>query len=381
MKKIFCLLLGIFFLMYACKKEYSAIDGSSQQTFNQSLESISSKLTILQQDKIQEAVKLIYKFKTSRELDEKKRWDELYNLLNGKKADQIFDLAEELAKENKIAWSSTSMNTLDSSVFEDDIKPLSEEEKKLKQIETATRINLRFSSVSNESDTNDGFILYPELLDDSGQTVVYSNLPLEFSISFINNGTVLYVTKRTVNSSIVGEPSQKKGLKIPFSMFDKEKLSNASVDVEIKTNAGEKYLYGRLINIPIDLSKTKEASTSIEDELNTQVSLDNVKSFIQYIGNKDFSKAYALTKNPKWDSEEKFASTSNGFGTIEQTNLLTAEMIKSSKEQVIIFALYQIKDNHGKVKSLKQNFTLKKVENNWLITDTETKEIKEDSWK
>ncbi|MDR1876439.1 MAG: hypothetical protein LBQ84_02305 [Flavobacteriaceae bacterium] len=380
MKKAFLILLSFFFILFSCKKEYTVIDGTSEETFKESMESISSKLTILQQDKIQEAVKLIYKFKTER-TEEDKRWEQLYKLLNGKNAEQIFDVAEEIAKENKIAWSSTSMNSLDPSVFNEDIKPLTEEEQKLKQIETATRIKLRFSPVSTDAELNDGFYLYPELVDDSDKTVFYTDLPLEFSISFVNNGTVVYVTKRKVASSETGDPSLNKGIKIPYAMFDKEKMATTSVDVEVKTNAGDKYLYGRLPNVPIDMSKTREAVSSIEDEINTQVALDNVKSFIQNIGSKNYSRAYSLTKNPKWDTEERFSSASNGFGTIDATNLLTTERINTSKDKIIIFALYQIKDKDGKVKTLKQNFILKKDKDNWLITDTETKEIKDDTWK
>ncbi|MDR2123249.1 MAG: hypothetical protein LBP34_09015 [Flavobacteriaceae bacterium] len=380
MRKIFLILLSFFFLLSSCKKEYTVVDGTSKETFNESMESISSKLTILQQDKIQEAIKLIYKFKTEG-TDEKKRWEQLHNLLNGKNAEQIFDAAEKIAKENKIAWTSTSMNSLDPSVFDGNLKPLTAEEQNLKQIETATHIKLRFSSVSTDAEINDGFYLYPELVDDADKTISYKDLPLEFSISFINNGTVVYVTKKKATSSEVGDVSLKKGIKIPFNIFDKEKMANASVDVEVKTSAGDKYLYGKLSGIPVDISKTRETTNSIEDEINNQVALNNVKSFIQNIGDKKYSKAYSLTRNPQWETEEKFASTSNGFGTIEATNLLTTELTDRTKDKITIFALYQIKDKKGKIKTLKQNFILEKEKDNWLITNTETKEIKEDIWK
>lgn len=380
MKKVFLLVLSMFFLFISCKKEYTAVDGSSKDTFNESIESISSKLTVLQQDKIQEAIKLIYKFKTEG-TDETQRWQQVYKLLNGKNADQIFSIAEEVAKENKISWSSTSMNQLDDSIFEGDTKPLTLQEENLKQIEAATKINLRFSPVSNDPETNDGFYLYPDLVDDGDRTITYANLPLALSISFINNGTVVYVTKKTISSSEVGNPSLKKGIKIPYNMFDKNKLTNAKVSVEVKASAGDKYLYGKLARVPIDMTKTRETPNSVEDEINNQASMDNVKNFIQYIGNKNYSKAYSLTKNPKWDTEEKFASTSNGFGTIDATNLLTTEVVNTSKDKITVFALYQIKDKNGKVKTLKQNFILKKDKDNWLINDTETKDIKDDTWK
>ncbi|CVK16095.1 hypothetical protein Ga0061079_10554 [Apibacter mensalis] len=380
MRNIFLMGLTFIFLCYSCEKEYKVIDGTSKETFTQSVKSISSKLTILQQDKIQEAVKLIYKFKTEGS-DEDKRWEQLYTLLNGKNAEQIFDMAEEIAKKNKIPWTSISMNSVDPSVFDKDLKPLTEAEQKLKQIEKATRINLRYAPINKDDKINDGFYLYPELIDDSGAAVSYTDLPLNLSISFINNGNIVYVIQREVNSSQVGNPSLMKGIKIYYSLFDNKKLFNSSLDVEIKIKAEDKYLYGKLSGIPIDLSKTRDASTPIEDEINKQVALDNVKKFIRFIGNKQYSEAYNLTQNPKWISLDQFSSTTNGFGTIDATNLINAQSGEKNENRQMVNVQYQIKDINGKVKTLTQNFILKKVKDNWLITNTVTKEIKEDTWK
>ncbi|MCO6565362.1 MAG: hypothetical protein J6581_07985 [Apibacter sp.] len=380
MRNIFLMGLTFIFLCYSCEKEYKVIDGTSKETFTQSVKSISSKLTILQQDKIQEAVKLIYKFKTEGS-DEDKRWEQLYTLLNGKNAEQIFDMAEEIAKKNKIPWTSISMNSVDPSVFDKDLKPLTEAEQKLKQIEKATRINLRYAPINKDDKINDGFYLYPELIDDSGAAVSYTDLPLNLSISFINNGNIVYVIQREVNSSQVGNPSLMKGIKVYYSLFDNKKLFNSSLDVEIKIKAEDKYLYGKLSGIPIDLSKTRDASTPIEDEINKQVALDNVKKFIRFIGNKQYSEAYNLTQNPKWISLDQFSSTTNGFGTIDATNLINAQSGEKNENRQMVNVQYQIKDINGKVKTLTQNFILKKVKDNWLITNTVTKEIKEDTWK
>lgn len=380
MRNIFLMGLTFIFLCYSCEKEYKVIDGTSKETFTQSVKSISSKLTILQQDKIQEAVKLIYKFKTEGS-DEDKRWEQLYTQLNGKNAEQIFDMAEEIAKKNKIPWTSISMNSVDPSVFDKDLKPLTEAEQKLKQIEKATRINLRYAPINKDDKINDGFYLYPELIDDSGAAVSYTDLPLNLSISFINNGNIIYVIQREVNSSQVGNPSLMKGIKVYYSLFDNKKLFNSSLDVEIKIKAEDKYLYGKLSGIPIDLSKTRDASTPIEDEINKQVALDNVKKFIRFIGNKQYSEAYNLTQNPKWISLDQFSSTTNGFGTIDATNLINAQSGEKNENRQMVNVQYQIKDINGKVKTLTQNFILKKVKDNWLITNTVTKEIKEDTWK
>jgi hypothetical protein len=380
MRNIFLIGLTFIFLCYSCEKEYKVIDGTSKETFTKSVKSVSSKLTILQQDKIQDAVKLIFKFKTEGS-DEDKRWEQLYSLLNGKNAEQIFDMAEQIAKQNKIPWSSTSMNSVDPSVFDDNLKPLTEVEQKLQQIEKATRINLRYSPINKDENLNEGFYLYPELIDDSGSAVSYTDLPLNLSISFINNGNMVYVIQREVNSSEVGNPSLMKGIKIPYSMFDNKKLSNSFLDVEIKINAEDKYLHGKLTNIPIDLSKTRDASTPIEDEINKQVALDNVKKFIQFIGNKKYSEAYSLTMNNKWGSLDQFSSTTNGFGTIDAVNLINAQVGEKNDDKQIVNVQYQIKDVNGKIKTLTQNFILRKVKDNWLIINTETKEIKEDTWK
>jgi len=380
MKKKILIILTFVFLYNACDKQYKVIDGTTKETFNKSIKSISSKLTILQRDKMQEAIKLIYKFKTEGQ-DENNRWEQLYKLLDGKNTEQIFDIAEDIAKKNKIPWSSTSMNSVDPSVFDKDIKPLTVAEQKLKQIEEATRINIRFTPIDKDAAVNDGFYLYPELVDDTGLAVSYKDLPLNLSISFINNGVIVYMIQREINSSEIGNPTLKKGIKILYSMFENKKLTTSNIDVEAKINVANKYLYGKLSGIPIDLNKTRDALSPIENEINKQVALDNVKKFIQLIGSKQFSEAYSLTQNPKWSSLENFSSTSNGFGTIAATNLLNAESEEINKDQLTVIAQYQIKDLNGKIKTLTQNFILKKIKDNWLITNTETKEIKEDTWK
>ncbi|TWP23956.1 hypothetical protein ETU10_04555 [Apibacter muscae] len=377
MKKTFLILYSIFFIILSCNKEYKVIDGSSKESFDLSLKSISSKLTILQQDKLEEAIKLIYKFKTDGD-DENQRWEKLYSILNDKSSEQVFEMAEEIAKENKISWSSTSMIPLDPSILRTEEKKLSEEEKNLQQLESATSISIRFSTINSDPELNEGFYIYPKLVDDSGQEITFNNLPLNFSISFINNGTVVYTTNRTLSSSF----DLNKGLKFMYNLFDKEKIINSSLDVEVKTSAGDKYLYGKLAGIPIEVSKTKDSSSSIEDELDNQLAVKNVNNFIQLIGDKKYSEAYKLSKNPKWGDEEKFSSTSNGFGTIEAVNILSSDLINRNKDEITVFSIYQIKDKSGKIKSLKQNFKLHKINGDWLITDTQTKEVtNDDSWK
>ena len=378
MRKILLILSCL--VVFSCSKEYKTIDGTSKDTFEESINSISSKLTILQQDKIQEAIKLIYKYKT-KGTDEKQRWEDVYKLLNGKNAEQTFDLAEEIAKANKIAWSSTSMNTVNDSVFlvdNNNTAPITQVDEKFKQIDAATKIVLRYAPISSNPATNSGFYLFPELTDDAGITVPFQNLPLTASISFSSGGTAIYMVKRTFSSSDVGNVSLKKGLTIPYNLFDKGKLTSSKLDVDMNISVGDKYLYGKLNDVPIDLSKAKDTSA---EQQSAQAGLDNVKTFIQEVGNKNYARAYKLTKNPKWDSEEKFASTSTGFGTIKATNLLSSKVINSSSDKMTIEVNYQIKDKNERVKTLKQNFILNQINNNWLITDTEAKEAKDDTWK
>jgi len=377
MRKILLILSCL--VVFSCSKEYKTIDSTSKDTFEESVNSISSKLTILQQDKIQEAIKLIYKYKT-KGTDEKQRWEDVYKLLNGKNAEQVFDLAEEIAKANKIAWSSTSMNTVNESVFiVDNTAPTPQADEKFKQIDAATKIVLRYAPISSNSAANSGFYLFPQLTDDADIAVPFQNLPLTASISFSSGGTTIYMVKRTFSSSDAGNVSLKKGLSIPYNLFDKGKLTSPKVDVDMKISVGDKQLYGKLNDVPIDLSKTKD--TSAEQQSTAQAGLDNVKAFIQEVGNRNYSKAYRLTKNPKWDSEEKFASTTTGFGTIKATNLLSSKVINSSSDKMTIEVNYQIKDKNEKVKTLKQNFILKKINDKWLITDTEAKDAKDDTWK
>lgn len=368
--------LLIFFalLLISCKKDYSQIDGSSKDTFEASVESISDKLSILQQDKMKEAVKLVYKYSTDTKKTEDERWQEVYKKLDGKTADQVFVIAEEIAKNNNIKWSSTSMNELDSSVFDDEVKPM-ENGVDTSQIDNAAVIDIKYSPINNDPELNDGIMIYPNLIDDLGKVINFQNLPLNVTLTFLNKGKVVNVINRQINSSEAGNPSAKKGIKVLYRQFTPESIPDGLVNLEVKASAGNKFLYGKYSQIKIDLSKTK-STVSIQDEIDNQTAADNVSSFLEKVGSKNYGTAYALTRNSKWPSEEAFSSTTNGFGAIDNLKVISVGFSSRTEGKITVAAAYQIKDKSGNTKVLKQNFILNKINDDWLITDTQTKEIK-----
>lgn len=55
--------------------------------------------------------------------------------------------------------------------------------------------------------------------------------------------------------------------------------------------------------------------------------IDLVKSFIEYLGEQDFSSAFALQNNPYWKDYNRFASKDRGYGGIMKTELYSEPYI------------------------------------------------------
>ena len=102
MKKII-LLLSIGLSLQQCKKDLPIIDSKTEITFNSSFDEIAKKLPSLQQEKLKEALYIIYEYNTKAKTTEA-RWAIVRQLLDGKNSDEIFTLAETLAKENGFSW-------------------------------------------------------------------------------------------------------------------------------------------------------------------------------------------------------------------------------------------------------------------------------------
>src|SRR5690606_5808796 len=108
MKRILFLLM-FSFLMIGCKKD--KVDASSTQALQSSINDMASGLATLQQVKFNEALYILKTFGVDAEGDVNEL-NALGKLINGMKVPQILALADQVAQQNGIDWTSTGPPSL-----------------------------------------------------------------------------------------------------------------------------------------------------------------------------------------------------------------------------------------------------------------------------
>ena len=103
MKRLF-IIASFALMIISCKNDNIEIDSTSAQTFSETVDKISKALPVMQQDKFKEALQIIFEYNTSQSMDNEARWGIVRTLLDGKTVDEVFDIAEKVALQNKFTW-------------------------------------------------------------------------------------------------------------------------------------------------------------------------------------------------------------------------------------------------------------------------------------
>lgn len=114
-----------------------------------------------------------------------------------------------------------------------------------------------------------------------------------------------------------------------------------------------------------------EDSGDPKDEKNAETSApstaeETVKSFIKYLGAKDFESAFNLQKNESWGSFEKFKSKES-FGGIVKTEILNIETKPDADGCAVVYVEAVYEDAENGDNTFKQNYYLKKYGGEWKI--------------
>jgi len=126
--------------------------------------------------------------------------------------------------------------------------------------------------------------------------------------------------------------------------------------------------------------KKNEKDTSPNTTTNTQTKQDKppsdkvsqseetVKNWINALGNRNFKEAHGLMTSKKGGAYSKFSST-NGYGGINKTNILSSNVEKENEFNAEVVAEYESFDPVNRDGKFKQRFILVKEGNKWLISD------------
>lgn len=380
MRKLTLLLCAVFLLLISCKKD--AVDSTNLKTFQSSINDMASSLNTLQQYKFNEALYILKTFAVDAE-GETHELVQLSKLLEGKKVPDIFRMADEVARENGIDWTSTGPPSLgEMNIFED----VTAKESDANDISASA---LRITTRPTQSDSILGpkaLVVVPRLVDGNGKNIEFSGAALETVMEVFSGGNKVYTSKNLM------QDNKFYGFTLRFDKLPAEKLQNNSIDITVSvktssktlkmTNVGVKVNPNALLQpqvaVPADPGDTELTDPSLTDPLaqpapgNTPVASGDPKTtvqrFLNGISTQNLRSAYETSNNPAWGTYEKFSNPTTGFGSVKRVNVKDITTSASNPNSASVSASYDVTDKNGSTSSLNVTFGLKNVNGEWKIS-------------
>ncbi len=380
MRKLTLLLCAVFLLLISCKKD--AVDSTNLKTFQSSINDMASSLNTLQQYKFNEALYILKTFAVDAE-GETHELVQLSKLLEGKKVPDIFRMADEVARENGIDWTSTGPPSLgEMNIFED----VTAKESDANDISASA---LRITTRPTQSDSILGpkaLVVVPRLVDGNGKNIEFSGAALETVMEVFSGGNKVYTSKNLM------QDNKFYGFTLRFDKLPAEKLQNNSIDITVSvktssrtlkmTNVGVKVNPNALLQpqvaVPADPGDAELTDPSLTDPLaepapgNTPVASGDPKTtvqrFLNGISTQNLRSGYETSNNPAWGTYEKFSNPTTGFGSVKSVNVKDITTSASNPNSASVSASYDVTDKNGSTSSLNVTFGLKNVNGEWKIS-------------
>jgi len=368
------LFLSIFSLLFliGCKKD--AVDASSTKAFQESINDMSSSLPTIKQIKFNEALYILKTFGVDAEgdIEELKA---LGKLLEGKKVQEIFAMADKVAQENGINWASTAPPSLGEMNIFQNITP---SETDVNDV-AANSLQITTSEVSVDSVLGPKALqIVPRLLDAAGNKVDFENAALETTLEVSSQGVKLLTSKNLMQNN------QFKGFFMRFSSLPQEKVIDNKIDIKVTVKTSKKTIQMTKMGVdvnpnallmpqssenPENLEGTPEENATgtdspkvIGDPKNTVV------NFLSNLNSQNLKAAYSQSENPNWGSYETFANPTSGFGTVKSVDVTNVSTKANANNTASVNATYTVTDKAGNATSLDVSYGLKATETGWKIT-------------
>lgn len=376
MKNIFVLFLS-FFLLVSCKKD--RVDATNPKAFQESINDMASSLSTLQQVKFNEALYILKTFGVEGE-NEMIKIKNLGNLLNGKNVAEILTLADQVATQNEIAWSSTAppslgeMNifgALDNKASEFDPNDIK-----------AKSLDIKTSEIIKDSLSGaTGLKIIPRLVDEKGNPVNFSQAGLQTIMEVSSGGRIIYTSKNLMQDNNFS------GFTLRYSSFSADKIVEDKIDISVTVTTTKKVFKKSKIGIPINANalyyptptdpigedeNTETPKENTDKPENTTQSTDpkaTVSKFLSNLSAQNFKGAYDISDNPNWSSYDKFSNPTSGFGSVSSISVKKISAPNINGNSASVNASYEIKDKEGKSTSLNVTFSLKNTNGEWKISN------------
>ncbi|TDX84221.1 NTF2-like N-terminal transpeptidase domain-containing protein [Epilithonimonas xixisoli] len=376
----YCLLISLLIFTISCKK--SKVDGSNRMSFQESINDMASSLPTLQQVKFNEALYILKTFGVEAEGDIAEI-TALGKLLDGKKTPEILALADEVAKKNGIAWSSTAPPSLgEMNIFGDAVAS----EKDPNDIDAAG-LNIVVRNIAGDSLTGSkGLIIIPQLMDNNGNKVAFDGAALETVMEISSGGNKISTSK-----NLMQDPAFR-GFTIKYSSLPKEKIFEEKIDIKLTVKTSKKLLQMIKMGIPVNGKAlyTPPAAVVVDSLQVPEPMVDpqtgetiappappkpttadpknTVTKFLNNLSSQNFKAAFDASENPNWGSYDKFSNPNSGFGSVKNISVKNISVPYNKDNSANVNVTYDVTDKNGKTTSLNVTYGLKSVNNNWKIT-------------
>ncbi|MDM1073388.1 hypothetical protein HX001_12935 [Empedobacter brevis] len=357
------LIIASFALMIiSCKNDNIEIDSTSQQTFSETVDKISKALPVLQQDKFKEALQIIFEYNTSQTMDNESRWATVRTLLDGKTVDEVFDIAEKVALQNKFTWNRNQVPLVNgipkpgtTEVVETPVEPTSNVQ--------------RFDFSLKQDDS--GISISPFFYNAQG-TEIQLEQAVTATIEIFNSGNIVYTFRSTIDPNSLDDLYRKNAIHIKYASLDASKIKNDRLDILVRIPNSERYLTNRkAIKVPLDLvGATPVVDSAAVDNVPIQVSKEAgmVKSlsnrFMTNLSKKNYSGAFALTRSGEWSTFQKFSSD-DAIKNLEQATINDAKVLDADEKVALVEVHANLKDQSTKTYQV----TLEKINNKWFVVN------------
>ncbi len=361
MKRLF-IIASFALMIISCKNDNIEIDSTSAQTFSETVDKISKALPVMQQDKFKEALQIIFEYNTSQSMDNESRWGIVRTLLDGKTVDEVFDIAEKVALQNKFTWNRNQVPLVNGIPKSGAIETVETPAEPTSNVQ-------RFDFSLKQDDT--GISISPFFYNAQGEEIQLDKA-VTATIEVFNSGSIVYTFRSTIDPNSMDDLYRKNTINIKYSSLDASKIKSDRLDILVRIPNSERYLTNRkAIKVPLNLVGAAEVVDSllvestpahVSKEAGMVKSLSN--RFMTNLSKKNYSGAFALTRSGEWNTFQKFSSDES-IKNLEQATINDAKVLDADEKVALVEVNANLKDQSSKTYQV----TLEKINNKWFVVN------------
>ncbi|MBF6610060.1 MAG: hypothetical protein ITF99_02810 [Chryseobacterium sp.] len=363
------------FLFIGCKKD--AVDGTSMQAFQSSINDMASSLNTLQQIKFSEALYILKTFGVDAEGDIQEL-NALAKLLEGKKVPEIFAMADAVAAENGIDWTSTGPPSLGEMNIFGNVAAMESDPNDI----VADGLSITTRPVDVDTILGPKALqVIPRLVDNAGKNIDFSGAALETIMEVYSSGNLVSSSKNLMQNNNFT------GFTIRFPNLPSDKINDGRIDITVTVKTTGKTYKMTKVGVPVNQKAMTQPSQPVivQDSLSQEPSenmdpltngtlpaadpKNTVQKFLNNLSSQNLRAAFDVSDNPNWGSYEKFSNPTSGFGSVKSLSVKNITSASTTDTNASVNATYDVTDKSGNTSAVNVTFGLKNVNGEWKISN------------